>query len=242
MKLKNKIRKTLIETKERQDNFLIEQEIIKSRIIMIFEGDRNIKNFNLLSEEKKVKYSFKVLTEMAYQSENGVLNEQLLGILKTLFGTSIGGGFGQALLEPALNFILSGLGMGDSIIKKFVISFLTKKEGFWNMFKDCGTLTKAVAESIVEALVMKGQQSLGKGGFWFDALRNTIGDAGSKLAMVENLENRLADKVCKYFGMASGNAKKVLDKVKSEDEPDNSSSSGGFGSLSGLGGLLGMKM
>ena len=109
------------------------------------------------------------------------------------------------------------------------------------MFKDCGTLTKAVAESIVEALVMKGQQSLGKGGFWFDALRNTIGDAGSKLAMVENLENRLADKVCKYFGMASGNAKKVLDKVKSEDEPDNSSS-GGFGSLSGLGGLLGMKM
>jgi len=214
MNLNKKIRQKLIETKEKQSKLLIERELIKSRIVMIFENENNIKNFELLSEEKKLKYSFQLLQELAYQQENGVLTEGLLDIIKSLFGTTVGGGFGQAMLEPALNFILGGLGMKDSILKNFVISFLSKKEGFWNLFKDCNTLTVAIAESIIEAFVMKGQQFFGKSSFILDAVRNMIGDAATKTAMIGSLEKQLGDRVCQYFGMATNKAGKVLDKVK----------------------------
>lgn len=247
MDLQKKIRKKLVETKEQKDRLLIERELIKSRIVMIFEGEKNIKDFNSLSESKKIRYSFLVLQELANQEENGVLNEQLLDVIKSLFGTTIGGGFGQALLEPALNFILGGLGMGDSIFKKFIISFLTKKEGFWNMFKDCRTLTVAIAESIIEAFVMKGQQMFGKGTFMMDALRNMLGDAATKTEMVKSLEKQLGDKVCQYFGKATDNATNVLDKVKGEKEKtgsgilgnllpgSQSNTTGGLSSLLSLG-------
>jgi hypothetical protein len=49
MNLEKKIRKKLIETKEQKEKLLIENELIKSRIIMIFENEKNIKNFSLLS-------------------------------------------------------------------------------------------------------------------------------------------------------------------------------------------------
>ena len=99
---------------------------------------------------KKFKISCKFLQEISYQQQNGVINEQLTDIMKSIFGSSIGGGFAQAVLEPAVSWILSGLGMeSNSYIKKFVVSFLTKKEGFWNYLKDCQTLTKGIAEALV---------------------------------------------------------------------------------------------
>jgi len=221
MSLQKKVRKKLVETKEQKDRLLIEREIVRNRIVMIFESENNIKNFHLLPEDKKIKYSFQLLQELAYQEENGVLKEGLLDIITSLFGTTVGGGFGQAILEPALNFILGGLGMGDSVFKKFIISFLSKKEGFWNMFKDCRTLTVGIAESIIEAFVMKGQQMFGKGTFMMDALRNMLGDVAAKTAMVKSLEKQLGDKVCQYFGKATNNASKVLDKVKGDEKEDS---------------------
>lgn len=222
MNLEKKIRKKLIETKEQKEKLLIENELIKSRIIMIFENEKNIKNFSLLSEDKKLKYSFGLLQELSYQGHNGVLNEQLLDIIKSLFGTTVGGGFGQALLEPALKYILSGLGMSDGLIKNFITSFLSKKEGFWNLFKDCGTLTTAIAESLIEAIVMKGQQSFGKDSFLFNSLRNMVGDVAAKAAIVKSLEKQLSDKVCGLFGKATKNASNVLDKVKDKKEDQSS--------------------
>lgn len=217
MNLQKKIKKKLIETKEQKERLLIERELVKSRIVVIFEGEQNIKNFKSLPENKKIKYSFRVLQELSYQEQNGVLNEGLIDIIKSLFGSTVGGGFGQALLEPALNYILTGLGMEDTVLKKFIISFLSKKEGFWNMFKDCKTLTKGVSESIVEAFVMKGQQSLGKGSYLLNAIRNMLGDVASKSAMVNSLENQLESTICQFFGKATDNASKLLSKVKGDE-------------------------
>ena len=55
MNLQKKIRRKLVETKEQKDRLLIERELIKSRIVMIFEGEKNIKDFHSLSESKKIK-------------------------------------------------------------------------------------------------------------------------------------------------------------------------------------------
>ena len=175
MKLDKKIKKKLLETKEQKDRLIIEQEIVRSRIMMIFESEDNLKNWNNLSDEKRFKISCKFLQEVSFQQQNGVINEQFMDIIKNIFGSSIGGGLGQAVLEPAVSWILSGLGMeNNSYIKKFVVSFLTQKEGFWNYLKDCKTLTKGIAESIAKATLAQVQQSTGTGGFWMDAVRNTL--------------------------------------------------------------------
>ena len=218
MKLDKKIKKKLLETKEQKDKLIIEQEIVRSRFMMIFESEDNIKNWDSLSEEKKFKISCKFLQEISYQQQNGIINEQLTDIIKSIFGSSIGGGFAQAVLEPAVSWILSGLGMeSNSYIKKFVVSFLTKKEGFWNYLKDCQTLTKGIAEALAEAVAMQVQQGTGTGGFWMDSIRNVLGDYLSKAGFVENIEKQIGDKICGYWDKATGNAKNVLTKLKGEE-------------------------
>ena len=221
MKLDKKIKKKLLETKEQKDRLIIEQEIVRSRIMMIFESEDNLKNWNNLSDEKRFKISCKFLQEVSFQQQNGVINEQFMDIIKNIFGSSIGGGLGQAVLEPAVSWILSGLGMeSNTFIKKFVVSFLTKKEGFWNYLKDCRTLTKGVAEAIAEATAMQVQQSTGKGGFWMDAVRNTLGDwlsPENDSGFVGGIEKKIEDKICGYWNKATGNAKNVLTKLKGEE-------------------------
>ena len=215
MSIENKIRKKLLETKEKKEKLLIEREIVKSRILMIFENDRSLKKFRRLPEDRKIRVSFQILQELAYHDNNGILTEDLGGIIQSIFGTSIGGGFGQAILEPAINWLLSGIGMQDSMLKKFVISFLSKKEGFWNLFKDCETLTKGIVESIAEAVVMNVSQTKEWAtGFWMVALRNILGDFISGTDFANRLEEKLSGPICSLFGKATTNAKDVLTKIK----------------------------
>jgi hypothetical protein len=224
MKLDKKIKRKLLETRDKKDKLIIEQEIVRSRLMMIFESEDNIKNWDNLSDKKRFKISCKFLQEVSFQQQNGVINEQFLDIIKSIFGTSIGGGLGQAVLEPAVSWILSGLGMeSNSFIKKFVVSFLTQKEGFWNYLKDCKTLTKGIAESIAKATLMQVQQSTNSGGFWMDAVRNSLFNfltpkIGDNSGFVGSLEKQLGDKVCSYWNKATGNAKNVLTKLNSEKE------------------------
>jgi hypothetical protein len=220
MKLDKKIKRKLLETKEQKNKLIIEQEIVRSRLMMIFESEDNIKNWYNLSDKKRFKISCKFLQEVSFQQQNGVLNEGFLDVIKDIFGTSVGGGFGQAILEPAISWILSKLGMEDnSYIKKFIVSFLTKKEGFWNYLKDCKSLTKGIAESIAEATAMEIQAGTGTGGFWMDAVRNTIGDWVSPKndsGFVGSIEKKIEDTICGYWNKATGNASNVLSKLKGE--------------------------
>ena len=105
--------------------------------------------------------------------------------------------------------------MQDSMLKKFVISFLSKKEGFWNLFKDCETLTKGIVESIAEAVVMNVSQTKEWAtGFWMVALRNILGDFISGTDFANRLEEKLSGPICSLFGKATTNAKDVLTKIK----------------------------
>jgi hypothetical protein len=224
MKLDKKIKRKLLETKEQKNKLIIEQEIVRSRLMMIFESEDNLKNWDNLSDKKRFKISCKFLQEVSFQQQNGVINEQFLDVIKSIFGTSVGGGLGQAVLEPAVSWILSGLGMeNNSYIKKFVVSFLTQKEGFWNYLKDCKTLTKGIAESIAKATLAQVQQSTGTGGFWMDAVRNTLFNyltpkIGDNSGFVGGIEKEIEDKICGYWNKATGNAKNVLTKLNSEKQ------------------------
>lgn len=213
MTLNNEIRRKLIEKKSKKEELLIQERLFVKRVNLIFENENNIKNFKKLNESQRIKLSFRLIQELNEQSSNGVVNESITDFIQKIFGTTAGATVGQTILEPALNFILGGLGMGDTPLKKFIISFLSKKEGFWNVFKDCDTATKMIAESIVEAFAMEATQKAGIGGKWESALRNAIGDAATKTAMVSNVEKQIVDTVCEFFGKASKNAKNVYDNL-----------------------------
>lgn len=213
MTLNNEIRRKLIEKKSKKEELLIQERLFVKRVNLIFENENNIKNFKKLNESQRIKLSFRLIQELNEQSSNGVVNESITDFIQKIFGTTAGATVGQTILEPALNFILGGLGMGDTLLKKFIISFLSKKEGFWNVFKDCDTATKMIAESLVEAFAMEASQKAGIGGKWESALRNAIGDAATKTAMVSNVEKQIVDTVCEFFGKASKNAKNVYDNL-----------------------------
>ena len=51
--LEHKVKTAILETKERKEKLLIEQTLIKKRILMIFESEKNIKNFDSLPKFKK---------------------------------------------------------------------------------------------------------------------------------------------------------------------------------------------
>ena len=53
--LVNKIKRSIIETKEKKEKLLIEQKLVESRILMIVESESNARNFHNLSEEKQQK-------------------------------------------------------------------------------------------------------------------------------------------------------------------------------------------
>jgi hypothetical protein len=106
--LKNQIRKTIIETKEKKEIVLIEQKMVKNRIMMIVESKDNINNFKSLSKEKQLKISFKLMQEFHFLNENQLLNEGLGDILSSLFGNSLSS-LTQTLAEPLVDSILKEL-------------------------------------------------------------------------------------------------------------------------------------
>ena len=59
--LYKKIKKSLIETKERKEKKLINESLIKNRLSMIVKNVKTIEHFNNLSEDKKLKLSVNFL-------------------------------------------------------------------------------------------------------------------------------------------------------------------------------------
>ena len=53
--LEKQIRKAILETKDNKEKLLIEENLVKSRILMIVESENNIKNFHKLPKKKQEK-------------------------------------------------------------------------------------------------------------------------------------------------------------------------------------------
>jgi hypothetical protein len=68
-----------LETKEQKDRLIIEQEIVRSRIMMIFESQENIQNWENLSENPAI---FILDTNaMRKQIDNGFAEELIASAL-----------------------------------------------------------------------------------------------------------------------------------------------------------------
>ena len=74
--LQKDIKKALKEAKDKQNQLLIEQNLVKSRIMMIVESEDNLKNFNSLPIQKQEKIAFGVLSEIGYLQEHEMLKDR----------------------------------------------------------------------------------------------------------------------------------------------------------------------
>lgn len=224
--LKKDIKKSLIETKERKEKLLIEAKIVKNRLMMIFETKENIKNFRLLHESKRKKMAKALFEEIAYLDEQGLLNEQLWDFLGKIFGNSLGAAT-ETLIEPLINSLLGAIGLGDSYFGKFIVSFITTKPGrLAAALKDCNELTKLIAESLGEAVVMMIQKQQGLEGQGYTFLRNALLGVVKDSSFAQKLEEQLSSIVCEMFGKMNDKASGVYDKLKTSITGD------------GLGGLI----
>ena len=214
--MKKEIRKALLEAKEKKERRLIEESLVKSKVLMIVESEDDIYNFDSLTEGKKRKIAEGILKEFIL-SEDQILTEGLWDALSSLFGSSFSG-LAQMIGEPLVNSILSALGMEDGYFKSVLISFFTKNLG--RLAKalrgDCKELTALVAESLVEGLVIQLANSRGMTGPGYTFLRNTLEDAIHSTSFIQGLENSLQSTICGLFNKFTDKATEVAANLKAQ--------------------------
>lgn len=214
MSLNKVIKKKLKETKVQKETILIEQKIVRSRLMMIFEDENFIERFNSLSESEQEKLSILFLMEISSLNEEGLISENFIDTITGLFGKAFWGGT-ETFVEKAINSFLGGIGIPDNNIRKFLVSFFsTNPSELLAAFRDCKVLSKHIARAIGETLIMNLQQTKGVGGFGWDMIRNVIQNKLQDIGFVKDIEETIAEKVCELFGKFSGNAKEVMDKIK----------------------------
>jgi hypothetical protein len=214
--LEKNIKKVILETKEKKEKLLIEEGLVRSRIMMIVESENNIKNFKSLPKEKQEKIAYKLLEEINYLQETNLLNEQLMDFLGKIFGNSLGGIL-QTVAEPMVNSILGAIGLGDSYFGKFLVSFITSNPArLAKALKSCEELTKLVAESLAEAVFMMIQKQQGLEGQGYTFLRNALGGAVKDYGFIQSIEKQISGIVCELFGKMNNKASGVFDKLKTD--------------------------
>jgi hypothetical protein len=211
--LEKQIKRAILEAKDNKEKFLIEENLVKSRILMIVESKDNIKNFNKLPKKKQEKIAYSLLEEINFLTENNILNEQLMDVLGKLFGSSLSG-IVQTIVEPLVSSLLGKLGLGG-FFKDFITSFLVSDPRRLALaLKDCKELTKLIAEALSEALVKMLQKQTGLEGQGYDFMRNALGDTIKETTFISKLENQLSGIVCGVFNGFNKKATDVYNKIK----------------------------
>ena len=224
--LEKSIKKTLVETKEKQEKLLIERRLVESRIETVLGNVKTIEDFNNLTEEKQLRFGFALCQEIVYLQENKFINEEdLASLFKNLFGNLFSGGIMNTIYEKIIDKVLSGLGMGEGFFKKFLVSFLASRPTeLVRAISDCKLFTKLVVEGLTEAMVKWLQQSTGVTGGIADVLRNTIGKTIRESdTFKKNIENEFAGTICGLFEKYTSNAENVLKQTTTTMTPTTAS-------------------
>jgi hypothetical protein len=213
--LEKKIRRSLIETKEKKEKQLIEEKLINNRLLTITEGISSIDDFNNLPENNKLKLSFRLLQELAFLEKTNLLNEQnFSSVLQSIFGGAFGD-ITQTLMEPIIERILTSLGFQQGYIRNFIVSYLTSRPSeVIKSFSDCRVMTKLVAQAIAESIAKTFQEEKGFSGGGYDLIRNVLGSVILDQPFIQGIEKGLGDTICSLFSKFTGNAQNVAEKLK----------------------------
>ena len=212
--LEKRVRKTLVEAKEEKQKQIIQERLVKTRLSILVEHIQDENDFNELTEDKKAQLSYNILSELSYLQSNGLISEvDLSSVFKSLFG-GLFGNVTQTVFEPLIGKIVKPL-FGEGFMSNFIISYLTSRPSeVIKSMSDCKLMTKLIAESIVEGMVMSLQRQKGFDTPGYSFLRNTLADAITGTGFVSGIENSISNTVCGLFGKFANNAKKVEAKLK----------------------------
>lgn len=211
--LKNKVRQAILETKDRKEKLLIEQNLVKSRIQMIFESRNNIKNFGSLKKSKQEKIAFKLVSEINYLNRINLLNEELKGFLEKIFGDGFTGVF-QAIVGPLVDSLMVKLELAEYFRESLKSSLSSDPTKFAQSLRSCDELSKLVAESLSNAVHERIMAQSGSNTIESKFLNSALADAVKDQTFVENVERKISDIVCDLFSKMSEKALKVYDKLK----------------------------
>jgi hypothetical protein len=219
--LEKSIKKTLVETKEKQEKLLIERRLIESRIENVLGDIKTVEDFNRLSEDKQLRIGFALCQEIAYLQENKFINENLVDAFKNLFGNLFSGGIMNTIYEKIIDKVLTALGMGKGPFKDFLVSFLASRPTeLVRAISDCKLFTKLVVEGLTEAVVKWLQDKTNLTGGLADILRNTMGATiRDSKTFKQNIEQEFAGTICSLFEKYTSNAKNVLTNVTKTETP-----------------------
>lgn len=203
-----------MEVKEQKERNLIKENLVKARLSVLAESIKSKGDFNLLSENKQIQLFFNVIQELSYLESNGLILEQDLGgALSSIFGGFFGNAT-QTFFEPILKKFIVPL-FGEGFMTNAIISYLTTRPSdVIKSFSDCKLMTKLIAESIVEGMVMSLQRQKGFDGTGYIFLRNTLGGVIKGTEFAQGIETSLSTTVCGLFDKFTDNAEKVKSKLK----------------------------
>jgi len=206
---KSLIKKHIVETKEKKDSSIIENNLINSRLKFVLGND----DFNKLSGHKKVKVSFELFEEISTLSNQGFINEEnLLSTFKGLFGNDVHS-LPETFYKPWIDTVLKTLNMSDSYLKKYLISQLTKNPSeVWNSFEDCEKMTNMVAKALSETLIF--HLKMDKDFSSLSEIRNSLEETMREEVFINKIEDKISDMICSSFEKYSSKASNVLDKLK----------------------------
>ena len=214
--LERKVRQSLLEVKEQKERDLIKENLVRQRLSMLVEHIQSEDEFNGLSKNEKLRLSFNILQELSYLESTGLLSEQdLSGAFKSLFGGFFGN-VTQTIFEPLIGKIVYPL-FGEGFLSNFIISYLTSRPSeVIKSMSDCKLMTKLIAESVVEGMVMSLQRQKGFDAPGYSFLRNTLGDVIKGTGFISGIENSISSTVCGLFGKFADNAEKVKSKLATD--------------------------
>ena len=211
--LEIKIKKAILETKERKEKLLIEQSLVKNRILMIFESEYNIKNFGYLTKSKQEKIAYKLVYEINYLKETNLLNEQLKDFIGKIFGDGMTGVF-QTIIGPLVDSLMKSLELADYFKESLKSSLSSDPTKFAQSLRSCDELSKLVAESLSKAVHERIMAQSGPNTIESKFLNSALADAVQDQSFSENVQRKIRDVVCDLFNTMSEKASKVYDKLK----------------------------
>lgn len=221
--LKKEVRKILIETKEKSEKQLIENQIVKDRISVIFEGIESKKDYEKLTTQNKVKLTKKFVSEVMFLSENQLISENFLDSMKSLFGNSFES-IVQTMMEPIVGSVLGSLGIKKGHFRNIMVSILTSRPSeLVRAMGDCDLMTKLIVRSFVEAEVMFLQQEAGLDGMVLSFMRNKLGSMAEDTEFIENLERSFGGAICNVMSNVKNKTQDVIKKL--QDNPNGITSS-----------------
>lgn len=200
--MSSKLKKNISLIKEESEKRLIAQQLFESRILALTDGKNIEEVLSTLTESQRFDFSIRLLEEVVKYQDNKYVNEQFFDYFKKFAGVGLDSAI-ETAVESVMMGIFSWMGIEKWWLSRQITSLIaTDPRRLLKAFKgDCSELTKLIAESIVEAMVMGyQQQSKSAKGPFADFLRNAIGNWAQDSALVKQVEDLISNQVCSLFG------------------------------------------